>query len=201
MGMINTVLYKCFTLHSRAWGQAVAGFCFETKNKECASSVPRISFILKMTVFWDVAPCSPVETDRRFRGSYCLHHQGHEWWRQQSPLGVYTTQQPWRQSYSYSPPWEPEISPSFILFKRDSVHLSRYYQDCKKLSLISYQNSHKISKMFLQQEEDRWIRIVLVTISVDFDVIDQLLITYSEFVRYWRKNVSTVRQHISYLQT
>jgi hypothetical protein len=27
-------------------------------------------------VFWDVAPCSLVEVYRRFRGAYCLHHQG-----------------------------------------------------------------------------------------------------------------------------
>jgi hypothetical protein len=31
---------------------------------------------MKMTVFWDVAPCSLVEIYRRFRGAYCLHHQG-----------------------------------------------------------------------------------------------------------------------------
>jgi hypothetical protein len=31
---------------------------------------------MKMTVFWDVAPCSLVETDRHFRGTNCLHHQG-----------------------------------------------------------------------------------------------------------------------------
>jgi hypothetical protein len=31
---------------------------------------------LKFGVFWDVAPCSHVEDDQRFRGSYCLHHQG-----------------------------------------------------------------------------------------------------------------------------
>jgi hypothetical protein len=31
---------------------------------------------MKMAVFWDVAPCSLVDTDRRFRGAYCLHHQG-----------------------------------------------------------------------------------------------------------------------------
>jgi hypothetical protein len=31
---------------------------------------------LKMTVFWDVAPCSLAETDRHFRGVYCIHHQG-----------------------------------------------------------------------------------------------------------------------------
>jgi hypothetical protein len=26
-----------------------------------------------MTVFWDVAPCSPVEVHRCFRGAYFLH--------------------------------------------------------------------------------------------------------------------------------
>jgi hypothetical protein len=29
-----------------------------------------------MTVLWDVAPCSLVDIYRRFRGVYCLHHQG-----------------------------------------------------------------------------------------------------------------------------
>jgi hypothetical protein len=29
-----------------------------------------------MTVYWDTAPCSLVEVDRRFRGVYCLHYQG-----------------------------------------------------------------------------------------------------------------------------
>jgi hypothetical protein len=33
---------------------------------------------MKMTVFWDVAPCSLVDVYRRFRGTYCLHHQGDE---------------------------------------------------------------------------------------------------------------------------
>jgi hypothetical protein len=31
---------------------------------------------MKMTAFWDIAPCSLVEVDRHFRGAYCLHHQG-----------------------------------------------------------------------------------------------------------------------------
>jgi hypothetical protein len=35
-----------------------------------------ISSWMKMTVFWNVAQCSLVEIDRRFRGDYCLHHQG-----------------------------------------------------------------------------------------------------------------------------
>jgi hypothetical protein len=29
-----------------------------------------------MAVFWDVVPCSLVDIDLRFRGVYCLHHQG-----------------------------------------------------------------------------------------------------------------------------
>jgi hypothetical protein len=33
---------------------------------------------MKFSVFWDVAPCSEVDVDRRFRGAYCLHHQGDE---------------------------------------------------------------------------------------------------------------------------
>jgi hypothetical protein len=31
-----------------------------------------------------------------------------------------------------------------------------------------------------------------------FDITDQLLIRFSAFVRYWRKNGSTMRQYISY---
>jgi hypothetical protein len=30
---------------------------------------------MKFRFFWDVATCSYVELDRRFRGEYCLHHQ------------------------------------------------------------------------------------------------------------------------------
>jgi hypothetical protein len=35
-----------------------------------------ICISMKFSVFWDVAPCSHVEVDRRFRRAYCLHHQG-----------------------------------------------------------------------------------------------------------------------------
>jgi hypothetical protein len=34
--------------------------------------------VLKMTIFWVVAPYSLVEVYRRFRGACCLHHQGDE---------------------------------------------------------------------------------------------------------------------------
>jgi hypothetical protein len=28
---------------------------------------------MKISVFWNVAPCILVEIDRSFRGAYCLH--------------------------------------------------------------------------------------------------------------------------------
>jgi hypothetical protein len=31
---------------------------------------------MQLAVFWDAAQCSLVDTDRRFRGTYCLHYQG-----------------------------------------------------------------------------------------------------------------------------
>jgi hypothetical protein len=34
-----------------------------------------ITVSLKMADCWDVAPCSVTDTDRRFRGPSCLHHQ------------------------------------------------------------------------------------------------------------------------------
>jgi hypothetical protein len=72
------------------------------------------SFFLKMTAFWDIAPCSLVEVGRRFRGVYCLHHQ--EW--------DYTAQYPRWLSSSYSPPWEPEISLSFLLINTTTLFQS-----------------------------------------------------------------------------
>jgi hypothetical protein len=33
---------------------------------------------MKMIAFTEIALCSLVEVDRRFRGAYCLHHQGDE---------------------------------------------------------------------------------------------------------------------------
>jgi hypothetical protein len=30
---------------------------------------------IKLTAFWDIAPCSLIECDRRFKGTYCLHQQ------------------------------------------------------------------------------------------------------------------------------
>jgi hypothetical protein len=35
---------------------------------------------VKMAVFWDVAPCSLTDIDRRFREVYCFYHQDDETW-------------------------------------------------------------------------------------------------------------------------
>jgi hypothetical protein len=34
---------------------------------------------MKTRVFWDIAQCSLVGVDRRFRGAYCLHHPIHHY--------------------------------------------------------------------------------------------------------------------------
>jgi hypothetical protein len=34
-------------------------------------------YFSKIALFWDVAPCSVVEIDRRFRDAYCLYHHRH----------------------------------------------------------------------------------------------------------------------------
>jgi hypothetical protein len=31
---------------------------------------------MKMTAFWNIAPCGLIEVDRHFRGAYCFQHQG-----------------------------------------------------------------------------------------------------------------------------
>jgi hypothetical protein len=64
---------------------------------------------MKMTVFWDVAPCCLLEVYRRLRGVCCLHHQGDHFpddrgskhlWNVDKRLPDYTEQHPRRQSSS-----------------------------------------------------------------------------------------------------
>jgi hypothetical protein len=66
---------------------------------------------VKMIVYWDVAPCSLVEIDRRFRGdNHYLHYQGIEAVSSSETsvnfLRDYTVQHSSRQSFSRSPPGE-----------------------------------------------------------------------------------------------
>jgi hypothetical protein len=65
--------------------------------------------MLRMTVFWDVAPCSLAEIDQRDRDAYCLHRNG-DWdggskclCNVVSFIPDYTAQHPRRHTSSYSP--------------------------------------------------------------------------------------------------
>jgi hypothetical protein len=53
---------------------------------------------MKMAVSWDVAPCSLIDIDRRFRGVYCrLHNDDKYYWNVGQYLPDYTVQHPRRQ--------------------------------------------------------------------------------------------------------
>jgi hypothetical protein len=58
---------------------------------------------MKVTAFWDIAPYSLVEVNRRFRRTYCLHHQDDEFKKMKSKL-----------NYVISPE-------GTVIFKQDSV--------------------------------------------------------------------------------
>jgi hypothetical protein len=75
--------------------------------------------VLKMIAFCDIAPCGLVELDWRFRGAFCVHHQGDDcpdgegsmyFWNVSLLLWDYTGLYPRRLSSSYYPLWEPEVS-------------------------------------------------------------------------------------------
>jgi hypothetical protein len=58
---------------------------------------------MKMAVFWVVAPCNLVEVHRRFRGAWCLHHQGDDdpdGGGSKQLLPDYTAEEPRRQPSS-----------------------------------------------------------------------------------------------------
>jgi hypothetical protein len=60
-------------------------FCFQRSGFFCRVTLYLLRTLVrfqvltaasvKLTVFWDMAPCSLIEADRRFRSAYCLHHQ------------------------------------------------------------------------------------------------------------------------------
>jgi hypothetical protein len=54
-------------------------FVYRCEIRKTFYCSPVIVLKFKVRVFWDVAPYSHVELDRRFRGAYCLHYQGDEW--------------------------------------------------------------------------------------------------------------------------
>jgi hypothetical protein len=48
------------------------------KHNRCVRFQVLTAASVKFRVFWDVALCSYVEVDRRFRVAYCLHYYGDE---------------------------------------------------------------------------------------------------------------------------
>jgi hypothetical protein len=74
---------------------------------------------MKVSVFWDAAPCSHVEVDRRFRGAYCLHRPDYGGITHLWNVRLTST---WLHSATSQKtlPREPEIShfsPSFSMFR------------------------------------------------------------------------------------
>jgi hypothetical protein len=52
---------------------------YDSGEKYCTTfwytnEINHVNLNLKMRVFWDIAPCSLVGVDRRFRGVYCLYY-------------------------------------------------------------------------------------------------------------------------------
>jgi hypothetical protein len=79
------------------------------------------------------------------------------------------------------------------------IHKKGDKTDCNNyrgISLLS--TSYKIVSNILFSRLVPYIDDIIGIIGVGFDVTDQLLIRFSAFVRYWRKNGSTMRQYISY---
>jgi hypothetical protein len=65
------------------------------------------------------------------------------------------------------------------------------------ISLLS--TSYKILTNILLSRLIPYVDEIIGDHQCDFDVINQLLIKYFAFVRYWRKNGNTMRLYISYL--
>jgi hypothetical protein len=64
---------------------------------------------MKAAVFLDIAACSLVDIDRRFRGASCLHHQR----GRLCDFGQYMLDYTKQHQSLYSPR-EPEISPYIV---------------------------------------------------------------------------------------
>jgi hypothetical protein len=95
---------------------------------------------MKMAVFWDDAPCSLLEIDRRLKAVYCSSLNTPE-----TSVSFYRIARrniPEDKSSLYSSPWEPEISPIFIPFvceliqsKVQSYYMGLYTLLCNKSAI------------------------------------------------------------------
>jgi hypothetical protein len=95
---------------------------------------------VKLTAFWDIAPCCSVEVDERFRDVYCLHNQVFEFtlWRRQYfwNVGKRTRlhcQCPGRLSHSYIAMYKIIISWFLTLHRRIRFTSSHWISICLKV--------------------------------------------------------------------
>jgi hypothetical protein len=68
---------------------------------------------MNMRVSWHTSPCSLLGVDLRFRGAYCLHHQGNDsspWRWNVGVIRDYTALYPKSLLSLHSTTWEPKIS-------------------------------------------------------------------------------------------
>jgi hypothetical protein len=66
--------------------------------------------------------------------------------------------------------------------------------------IVRYHFSQRHRKSYQISSSHGYVRTymkLLEIISVGFEITDQLLIRFSAFVRYWRKNENKMRQYIS----
>jgi hypothetical protein len=54
-----------------AWGHSHSEISYKYVGFEVLTAV-----VMKSTIFWDTTPCSPLNVNRRFGGTYRLHLQG-----------------------------------------------------------------------------------------------------------------------------
>jgi hypothetical protein len=71
-------VYKIFVrlLQKRAHWNVRRNIIFKQIQDKRVVNMCGLVLIMEMAAVMDVAPCSVVDVERRFRGAYCLHYQG-----------------------------------------------------------------------------------------------------------------------------
>jgi hypothetical protein len=92
---------------------------------------------MKMTVFWDAAPCILVKIYRRFRDACCLHHQGDEGSKHLWNVG---------KLLPGLAPWELEILPKMTLARE---WLPSYWSRAGQVPLRAFHTMHCTSPSVL----------------------------------------------------
>jgi hypothetical protein len=138
---------------------------------------------MKMTIFWNAAPCSLAEVYRRFRGASFLHHQG--------------------EPSSYSPPWEPDISPSRYVrplwqetnFHTHQTNLKQRFHIIWSSCFCLYKHrfpNHRIPELFLTKREN------VARGKVKFNFIDVREVTNITIKINTYETAQSYHRHASY---